>query len=317
MTPINKHFIARQAPAPIFSPAGLTIPEIARRKPNKATVLAVADDCEFVRVGDSIIFERGTEYYIEEKREELLLMGEAFVLCRQTCKDDLELPRGHIMVQLSSDDRRKLFEKPITTTDGRVINLVIKLEAFEQEDAWYEQRMSHGEIVGVGADMGWIMNGDIAILDYTVDADPKRIVHEDADGKYIVIDSRVAYCDSDIILYANRKTPHDTIIQNKGDVEFLTPLLFVKRGDSLIANAPWVVLEHVKLNDEFEESEGSEIATREVMTRIVHRKILATSDDSSYKPGQTAVIEWDCIFDKYIDGAIVEVALEDDILFTQ
>jgi co-chaperonin GroES (HSP10) len=316
MIPVGKHFTAKQYPANIFSSKGLIIPEAFRVKPNKAKVLTIGDECTFVREGDIIIFERERAFQHEIDGEEVLVMNERYAMTRQTNKDDLELPDGHILIEIKRVERDKLFEKPITTLKGEIVKLVLQLEGVENESKWYEQRMSYGEIIGYAKDVSWVELGDIAILDYTVDADLKRIVHEDTTSKYITVDTRVKYYDHDNVSYANRKIPHDTYEYKCGDVEFLTPLLAVKRGDMIIANQPWVILEYKELDDVWSEDGDYEGILTSQLSRdnVVDLRVLATGSVRQGCVGRQVLIEWDNVFEKTIDGAKFFVALEDDVL---
>jgi chaperonin GroES len=84
VTPLHDRVIVRAAAAEEKTAGGIIIPDTAKEKPQKGTVVAVGtgkkDEPMTVKVGDTVLYGKyaGTEIMIET--EELLIMRESDIL---------------------------------------------------------------------------------------------------------------------------------------------------------------------------------------------------------------------------------------------
>lgn len=227
------------------------------------------------------------------------------------------VPPECVMVKIRREDTESLYTKWITRHDGTKVQLFIQPEPDKDSDTRSQTFVSFGEIVQVGEAVKGVEDGDIAILDYTVDNDMDNILYYDEDkNKYIVINAVTTFHEKDEWAYATRKNPRDAKICSKGEMNKISSLLGLVRKDRLIARCPYVFVNHEKSKVERKTVSGI-LYVEDVF--VMKRSILAASEESTrrfgMREGQTVVVEDYDVFDiKLSDGKYIQCILDNDIL---
>jgi len=69
--------------------SGIIIPDIAQKAPLQGTIIAVGEDCEWVAIGDRILFSRYTGTEVLISKESFVVMLEEELLCVLETKKDV------------------------------------------------------------------------------------------------------------------------------------------------------------------------------------------------------------------------------------
>jgi len=80
--PMNGRVLVEPSESPDEAPGGIVIPDSAKEKPCRGTVLAVADDAtEEVAVGDQVMYKEfgGTEVTVDDRKYVLLSSDDILV----------------------------------------------------------------------------------------------------------------------------------------------------------------------------------------------------------------------------------------------
>lgn len=204
--------------------------------------------------------------------------------------------RHKVLIKISEEERRKMFEKPIIRDDGETVFLVTNLPAAPGSDASYSQGVNTGTVIAIGKDVVGIEVGDLAILDYLVDITEDHIVLRNKEAKVVCLDSRTMYHEKTLIAEPNAQSPRPATVYKKGELKMATMIVAVVRDGVIIPRWPYVFLEHVERESEFKIDEGAKIfSLEEEESVIVERKVLLSSDDD-FKAGDMIMCESDDLF---------------------
>lgn len=280
-----------------------------------ATVVYDNENIPFIGKGDRIIMnpQKGTnaalEYddYTVIKKDQFLakIVGGKFIVNPDS-----------IMIKINKSDNEALYSKWIVRNDGSKVQLFLRPEPESHSITRSAVFVSMGEVVQCGSNIEGVKEGDISLLDYTVDNFVDNVLYFDEDGnKYIVIEGSTSFHEEDYIIYADRTTPKDTIVYKKGDLNVPSPLLGVIRGEELIARAPYVFVEH-------QDSEVSKVSNAGIMftekLEIMEREILSVSERSSTKygigKGQKVLVKDMDIFDVKTPTGTIQCIMDCDVL---
>lgn len=78
--PINKKIVVKAEAAKTMTDSGLHIPDSAQEKLTQGKVLSVADDCEQIYEGVTVLYGRYNGTQVEIEGEELLILAEKEIL---------------------------------------------------------------------------------------------------------------------------------------------------------------------------------------------------------------------------------------------
>lgn len=206
-----------------------------------------------------------------------------------------------------------MFEKEITRDDGEVIYLVTGIQAQAGFEKSYEQSISVGEVVLVGSGVNDIKAGDLVILDYMVDLLPEIIVSKNEQEKIVCLDLTTEFYDKKVFVDANRRTPHPTIIADKGQMKKATLLIAYVRDGVINPVWPYVFLEHVPPPSEFQVDGSGSFFTLIEEEQMVERKVLLVNKNTDFKAGEVILCDSDHIFPRELNGKKFDVIFQTDI----
>jgi len=85
-SPIGKRVLIAPIDTPDISEGGIVIPDQAKKRPDQGHIVAVAEDCEFVKAGEVAMYGKfsGTPIELENtetgKKESLIIIAEKEIL---------------------------------------------------------------------------------------------------------------------------------------------------------------------------------------------------------------------------------------------
>jgi hypothetical protein len=219
---------------------------------------------------------------------------------------------GHVLVFLSEERKRKLFEREGVATDGRIFKLFTQVRAEEGTDSYLEQSVMVGEIIGIARDIKWLNIGDIVILDYLVDMmENETIIRDDMD-KTVILPLATTYHLENRIAFASMNSRRDTFTWKKGDVNDNSLIYGVYRDGDLIANPPYIICEHQDFTVQLESASG--LIYNHEDSGIVIRKIISVPKGSSFEKGDFVAIERYCLYGRSVEGINFDIIMEQDVL---
>lgn len=281
-----------------------------------AKVIYANKSVPFLKEGDRIVVNptKGVKATID--MEDMTIISKDQFIAKIDESGKFIVPPDSVMVRIKKEDTDSLYSKWIVKDDGTKVQLFIQPEPDKHSDKRSKVFVSLGEVAQAGSNVSWINEGDIALLDYTVDNFTDNILYyDDDDNKYVVIDGVTTFHKHDTWAYGNRVNPKDTLVSKAGDMDVISPLLGVVRDGELIANFPYVFLEH--RSNIVEKISQSGIIFSD-MEFIAKRKIIAASERSGVKygvkKGQFIVVSEFDIFDVKLKDGMIQCTLDADIL---
>lgn len=217
----------------------------------------------------------------------------------------------HILIGIAECDRVRLLEKGVVRQDGETVFLRYDELAPDEQEKSFSQAVGIGTVLVVGPEVNGIQRGDVAILDYTVDKTSKFLVYNEGGQKVVRLDTRTIYKTEPIIIDANRRTPHPTIIHKAGDLESGTPIIAIVRDSIIYPMWPYLILEHKKPREDLIIKGG--FWTPNDKEQFSDRRVIAAHASSFYKPGDIVICESDGIFDRRLGNQSFDVVFEHDI----
>lgn len=220
---------------------------------------------------------------------------------------------SNIFVKLTEEERAKIFERPITTSDGRHFQLMTQVPAEEGIDESFTQTVSVGVVVAVGSQVKGFKEGDVVIVDYTVDISHEFLVEVGDDYKIMSLNAITTYEEEDKIVDPNQRVKHSTVIHRAGDLKDPSMIIAYVRDGVIHPNFPYVFVEYIHVNEE-EQSEESGLWIEGEESKIADRKVLFSYKGSELLPDDIIIAESDAIFNRELNGQKFGVIYEHDII---
>lgn len=290
--------------------------EIMNRNICYATVVYDSENLPFLKKGDRIIMnpQKGTNAALEYK-DYTVIKSDQF-LAKIDSEGKFLVPPGSVMVKIKKVDTESLYSKWIIRNDGTKVQLFTQPEQNSVTMRKSDVFVSIGEVLQVGSTIEDVKEGDMALLDYTVDNFIDNVLYYDEEGnKYITIDGNTTFHENSLIVSADRNHPRETIVYKCGEINAESPLLGILRDDKLIARRPYVFIEHKTNTEEKVSKSGIMFSEKKDITE---RKILSVSKDSTTKfgmlNGQTIIVKENDIFDVRTPNGIIQCIMDEDIM---
>lgn len=217
---------------------------------------------------------------------------------------------NHVIVRISAEERRKLFDVPVKRNDGSLVWLNVNQEAEAFTDKWYEQSVTVGEVLAVGAHVKNIHPGDLAIMDYTVDKTAEHVLWENEEEKCIRVLAVSSFKQAREVIPANRRTPHPTLLCNAGDPDELSNIIGVVRNGTIYPVFPYIFLEYEGIDDEWKQRDGSVLYTQQLIEPVVYRTVSFVSEQSQFRPGQRLAFDVEDLFERMFEGKRFDIGWE-------
>lgn len=231
----------------------------------------------------------------------------------------MKLLGDKIIVSFTNESIESIYQgKEITRDDGSKVRLFIATPANDDDDRKSALTVNTAFVTHVSEEVKDIQVGDLAIVNYDLFNSKNNIV-EDRGGEGISywLNSSTRYHDTTLTAYANRKSKRDQIVFEPGDIDEMSFLLGIIRGDKLIARSPIVFIDHT--SNELEKVTGSGLIYTEKLKTFT-RRVLAISDQTGKNKNisegdQVLVADYD-VFEIKIDyyGKTIDAIYEQDII---
>lgn len=281
-----------------------------------AEVMYSNENIPFARAGERIVTNphKGTKAAMDF--EDYTVLTKEQIIAKIDKDGRFIVPENSVMIKMKKSDRESLFSKWIIRDDGSKVQLFIQSPPNKMDANRSEVFVSIGEITQIGENVKGLMEGDKAILDYTVDNFTDNVLYYDDEGdKYIVIEGTSTFHIGDTWAYANRFSPKDNLVSKKNDPDISSPLLGIIRGNKLMARQPYVFIDHRKNVIDKETFSGIIFSERE---EIMERQVLSVSEESrnkyGIKEGQKIVVKDEDIFDIKLTDSKIQCILDSDVL---
>lgn len=225
---------------------------------------------------------------------------------------NLQAPADHIIVRVDVEKRKTMFTKDIVTATGQTITLITTTE-FELGCAECGlQTVGTAEVINVGKNVKNMQPGDMLMIDYTVELNQSAKPLKDTDGSVFCIRATTTYHEQDFIMGGNEKA-NPKIIWKAGEINLLSPVIAIVRGDQIIVNDPFVLLQYVKVEVGFKaNAEG--ILVKGKVEDLLLRTIICSSEEDSFAPGDVLLVDDLDLFERSINDKVFSVIFKQDIL---
>lgn len=213
---------------------------------------------------------------------------------------------NRVLIRITKQQIEDLISKEIVREDGTKARLFFEPILFDQGyDKRFQQNVSVGEAVGVGCNVRSIKVGDILILDYLIGNLSDHLIGYFNKDQLISVLVDTTYHQTSSVLINGRQA------WARGDFDNISMILGLVRGDQLIPFDPYIFMEYKPdylkiLNARGEATRSSEA--------VVEREVIAASEGSGYKCGDTIFLKKDDWFDREINGHKIAVCFRQDVL---
>lgn len=231
----------------------------------------------------------------------------------------MKLLGDKILVRITKENRESIFSKEITRDDGTKVKLFINTPAQDDMDERKSRLfVQTGIVEAISDEVKGVKVGDIALLDYQLCNSVANFFSKDDNGEVFWLNATTTYHESDFVAYQTRRSKRDQIVHSRGDINELSMLLGIIRGDKLIAREPYCFFIHLPITRIITSETGIEYQEKDT---ILRRKVLAISEESSKKFNinidDNVLVDDRDIFMVEYDGKKIDCIQAEDILATE
>lgn len=211
-----------------------------------------------------------------------------------------------VLIKVTKANWNSLFSKYVITKSGKKVELFTDIEEDGGYEKRFQQNVSVGIVLAVGANVSGIIKGDMAIIDYSVTGNDDALVGFVNGDRIICIDAMSTYHKEDSTPQMNGRFSYV-----EGDFDSLAKLLGVVRMGALIAFSPYVFLMH-------ENASKLRVSAKGILSseedQICKRSVLSSGKDWISKEGDFVLIKESDLFSRVVDGKELSVIFEQDII---
>jgi len=227
----------------------------------------------------------------------------------------MKLPRNRILVEITEEDRDKLFNKIITSTSGQEFKLALQIEEKDRgTDKFYSQTVNMGRVLQVADDCTQVQVDDIVLFDNLIDSDEGIIVEKSIFRKKIVILESHTYHNNDYLIPPHGKNHRPKWVWRKGNLDELSRILGIYRDGKLRCPKTLVITDHHNDDDDIRKYVGIIYDYKKIP--VVRRVIRAVPEDSQYKVGENVLVLAEAVMNYDFGPHNFDVFGEDDVLMT-
>lgn len=289
------------------------------RKGNAGEIVELGGSCKYFSASDTVIFKKNSNYNYDLRSEgnDLVFVEEKDILVKKE-GDQYFVHPEYIIIKISKESREDVFKRKFKNDKGEDMVLFLPTPSHKSDANHSEYFVTCGEVYGVGAKVKNIRAGDIGILSYLCDNDEDIIVGYEGEDKLIVVKPFTTYCEKEVVVYANKRSHRDQIVQSVGDYDELSQLIGVIRGEELLAIDPYIFLKHEETIVNKKTPSGVMYTVDE---KIIKRQILSISEESQertgLKKGDFVIMDDFDLFDAKLEDRTISVINDVDIMFPQ
>jgi hypothetical protein len=226
----------------------------------------------------------------------------------------LECLPSHAILEITQAAHDKRFYKEIVTKKGDVIRLTMTIPKGRTTDEHYSQGVHVAKAVALGDEVTNIEVGDELLVDYSVDTETARILYNDGELKLVDVVAKNKYHMEDFMLPCHNSQPHDMYVWRKGDLDEITVIFGIVKSDGeIIPLDPFLLLEYVVVDGQFEENErGLLIPVHE--GDVVMRRSLFAHKNSPIRQGDVVIVPYEALYEREVGDKIISVCIDKDVL---
>lgn len=223
-----------------------------------------------------------------------------------------QLLPNRILVEISEQDRDKLFKKIITSTAGQDFLLIKDRQAPEHTDKFYSQTVNLGRVLQVHPACQQVQVDDVVLFDNMVDSDPLIVFESSAFRKKVVLQESHSYHNDDYLIPPSGKQLRPQAVWKKGDLEDMSRILAIFREGKLICPRSYVIAEYHDDEQDLRRYRGliHDIQKLDVVSRTVK----AAHESSDLRPAQRVLVQADKILTYDFAEHKFDVFFEEDVL---
>jgi hypothetical protein len=227
----------------------------------------------------------------------------------------MKLPRNRILIEITEEDRDKIFKKVITSTTGEEFTLFRQTEEKNRNtDRFYSQTVNMGRVLQVADDCKQVKVDDIVLFDNLVDSDEGIIVEQSVFRKKIVILESHTYHNNDYLIPPHGKQYRPQWVWRNGNVDEISRILGIYRDGKLICPKTMVITDHHNDEDDIRKYVGIIYDYKKIP--VVRRVIRAVPEGSPFKVGDNVLVLAEAIMNYDFGPHNFDVFGEDDVLMT-
>lgn len=220
----------------------------------------------------------------------------------------------HVVVEILQSEHERNFYKEITTKKGEKIRLTLTLPKTREKDEHFSQGVHMARAVVVGDEISEVKPGDLLLVDYSVDVATARIVFDDGERKLVDVVGKNTYYETDERISATNDSPRDMFVWKKGDLDEITVVFGIVKDDGeVVPTDPFVILEYVVVDGQFEENENG-ILIPIYEGDVVMRRCLFAHPDCRIKQGDLVIVPYEALYEREIYDKVISVCIDRDVL---
>lgn len=220
-----------------------------------------------------------------------------------------------ILVRITSESREGVFSKKIVRNDGTTTKLFINVDADAVDERKSSLFVQTGVVEAVSDQVKGVQVGDIALLDYTLCNSEINFFKKDNDGELYWLNATTTYHKETMVANQTRRSRRDQIIHKFGEIDEISMLLGIVRGDEIIARRPYVFLEHLPTTIIKTTFSGIQYNEQQ---KIIQRKVLGVDEQTtkffSIQKGDTVLVKDADVFMVSYEGKKIDCINDGDCL---
>lgn len=219
---------------------------------------------------------------------------------------------NRILVEITEEDRDRIFKTIITSTAGQDFFLIKDRQAKEHTDKFYSQTVNMGRVLQVHPDCKQVQEDDIVLFDNMVDTDPLIVFESSQFRKKVVLQESHSYHTDDYLIPPSGKQIRPQFVWKKGNLDEMSRILAIYRDGKLICPETYVIADYH--DDEQDVKRYVGVIHDVERIGVVARKVKVSSSSSKLQAGEMVMIEANKILTYDFGIHKFDVFFEEDVL---
>lgn len=236
--------------------------------------------------------------------------------------EKLKVLGDRVLVRISQKSIQDMYSKKIVRNDGTETRLFISVPADDKDDRKSQLFVRTGTAINTGRQVRNIKIGDTVILSYDAFNDERKFLGMEGDDRILWVHEGTTYHDKTLIAYADRQERNgrrvnrkDQKVWERGDINEMSQVIGIIRGDKLIANDPYVFLNHQPHEIDRKTKSGIMYTDKE---EILERTVLSVPGGGVWygmKEGDSVLVKESDVFDIILEDKKVTCVNDTDVLY--
>ncbi len=238
--------------------------------------------------------------------------------------EKLKMLGDRILVRISEKSIQDIYSKEIVRNDGTRTKLFLTVPASDKDDRQSQLFVRTGTVINKGPAASSIVMGDVVILSYDAFNDERKFVGMDGDDKIIWVHANTAYHKDNLVAHADRQEMNgrrinrkDQRVWDRGDIDEISQVIGIIRGDKLIANDPYIFLNHEAIDTQ-RKTESGILHHADKQKMILERAVLAVPGSGVWygiAEGDNVMVNESDMFDIVLQDRKITCVNDTDVLY--